>query len=383
MKELLSSLLWKRSCLCLLAGVLLPGAASAQIYFPSPITPVSIVSPANHSVFYAPVDIPIYAYARDSLRSYYSPPVKFYAGGTFLGLGQWLGITNLPPRYPPYPGYAYGRDQCLLVWTNPPVGTYALTAVVSNYNPITFHPTIYTSAPVYISVEASAPPASNATDVVTIVANDPLAIEGTNCWRWRGITNGTPSWTNWPAPIWVWFTNCGPKDATFAVRRYGDCSQALTVSYSTSGTATNGVQYVPLPGTVTIPAGQAYAFISLVPLDDGAPDISRTAILTLVASTAQPPAYQLGFPRSAAALIIDSNRTWPVTGLLPGRNFHMTADGPDGAWFHVEYSTDLQAWTVLCTNQVVNGAIDFIGPDAATDPAGFYRAVPELNAPGQ
>jgi hypothetical protein len=386
MKKLMPMRLFQDgACFILLAGLLLPVPTRAQFYYPNPITPVTIVSPANHSVFYAPVDIPIYAYARDNLRLTYSgPPVRFYAGSTYLGLGQWLGITNLPPRYPPiYPAYQYGRDQCLLVWSNPPVGTYALTAVVSNYNPLVYRPTMYTSAPVYISVQASAPPASNATDVVSIIATDPLAIEGTNCWRWRGITNATPTWTNWPTPIWGWFTNCGPKDATFAVRRYGDCNQALTVAYTTSGTATNGTQYVSLPGFVTIPAGQAYALISLVPLDDGAPDVTRTAILTLSSSTAQPSAYQLGFPRSAAALILDSNGLCPVTGMLPGKSFYVNATGPDGAWFHVEYSTDLQIWTALCTNQVVNGGIDFVDSNAAADSGRYYRAVPELNPPGE
>ncbi len=45
------------------------------------------------------------------------------------------------------------------------------------------------------------------------------------------------------------------------------------------------------------------------------------------------------------------------------------------------YSTDLQTWTALCTNQVVNGAIDFIDPDAPSNQIRFYRAVPEANAP--
>ena len=38
-------------------------------------------------------------------------------------------------------------------------------------------------------------------------------------------------------------------------------------------------------------------------------------------------------------------------------------------------------WTPICTNQVVNGSIDFIDPDASTSPARFYRAVPEANPP--
>ena len=263
------------------------GPAGAQVYYPRPIFPISIVSPANLSVFYAPVDIPIFAYARDSLAS--PGPVRFYAGTNYLGVGQKLHIAT---PLNPFPTYLFGRDRYSLVWTNAPVGVYALTAVTTNF--ITSRSV--TSAPVYITILASAPPATNATDVVSIVASDPVAIEGTNCWHWRGITNAQPDWTTWPGPHLGWFTNCGPKDALFAVRRFGDCSQALTVGYTTSGTATNGVQYVALPDSVSIPAGQAYTLIPLVPVDDGRPDNNRTAILTLSASINQPPAYLVGFP---------------------------------------------------------------------------------------
>jgi hypothetical protein len=93
--------------------------------------------------------------------------------------------------------------------------------------------------------------------------------------------------------------------------------------------------------------------------------------------------YVLGFPRTAAVMIIDSNGPRPSTGMLSGGSFHVNADGPDGAWFHVEYSTDLLGWTPLCTNQVINGAIDFVDPDAPADQIRLYRAVPEANAPVQ
>ena len=347
--------------------------ALAQIWYPRSISPISIVSPSDRSVFYAPVDIPIFAYARDSLGSVGA--VKFYAGTNYLGLGQRLYIAT---PINPFPLYKFGRDQFSLVWSNAPVGDYALTAVTAD-----FLGRGATSAPVHITIRASSPPATNATDVVSIVASDPVAIVGTNCWRWRGVTNAPSGWTNWPPAAWVWFTNCGPKDAGFAVRRFGDCSQALTVGYRTSGTATNGVQYVALPNSVTIPAGQAYALIPLIPIDDGRPDINRTAILTLTARTNQPPAYLLGWPQAAAALIIDSNQSRPRTAVLPDRSFHVNADGPDGAWFHVEYSTNLLGWTSLCTNQVFNGAIDFVDPDAPAHQSRFYRAVPEANPPVQ
>lgn len=366
------------SFVCSLLTLVLPHQAAAQFGpdpGPDPFPDlkmggaISIISPANRSMFYVPADLPIYAYARDCLGPVAG--VHFFAGTNDLGPAQRLPIST-----PPYaiPSYRFSRDQFSLVWSNPPIGDYALSAVATNL----FRGHAATSAPVYISIRAAAPPATNQVGIVSVVATDPVAIAGTNCWSWRGPTNGLPSWTNRPA--WGWFTNCGPKDAAFAVRRFGDCSHPLSVAYQTTGTATNGVQYAALPGWVTIPAGQSYALIPVVPIDDGKPDINRTVILTLTPPSL-PATYTLGFPRSAAALIHDSYTLKPPTGMLPGGSFHLSADGPDGAWFHVEYSTGLGNWTPLCTNQVVNGAIDFVDPDAAANPARFYRAVPELSPP--
>ena len=34
-------------------------------------------------------------------------------------------------------------------------------------------------------------------------------------------------------------------------------------------------------------------------------------------------------------------------------------------------------WMPICTNQVVNGSIDFMDPDATSNASRFYRTVPE------
>ena len=104
---------------------------------------------------------------------------------------------------------------------------------------------------------------------MSIVATDPIAIAGTNAYVWRGVTNATPSWTNWSSATFQWFTNWGPKNALFTVRRFGDVSSNLNVNYSIGGTASNGVDYAALLGFVTVPAGSAYALIPIVPIDNG------------------------------------------------------------------------------------------------------------------
>ena len=350
--------------------------------------PVRITSPANRATFYAPVDIPIFAYlAYARLGDVIFTNVEFYAGTNNLGSGFDLGSATLPPS-PIYANIIFskliarlGSVYCL-VWTNAPAGTYALTAVASGYNiiePLNNLGLSRTSAPVNITILASTTN-TNPTDVVNIVATDPIAIAGTNSCVWLGMTNATPAWTGWPPPSWQSFTNWGPKDALFTVRRFGDASDAITVNYNIGGTASNGVDYATLPGYVIIPAGGAYALIPIVPIDTN--NFPKTVILTLTPSTNTPPDYMVGFPRRAVALIL---RAWPrpLPFLLPDGSFHLNATGPDGAWFCVQYSTDLVNWSCVSTNQVFQGSIDFVDPDAPNNSMRFYRAAPQTGPPLQ
>ena len=348
---------------------------------PPPTNPppvVRITSPANGTTLRAPVDVPLFAYAKDP--DGYVVSVEFFAGTNSLGLGH--PVTAVPPPLPPGPVQPpilivtptnyWGLD-----WTNPAPGSYALTAKATDNDGLSA-----TSAPVNVTILPPLPPPTNRPPLLSIVATDPIAVEGTNCWPWLGLTNAAPTWANWAATAAVrcFFTNCGPKDAVFTIRRHGDTNNALTVTYDIGGTATNGVDYVALPGVVTIPPGECAALITIVPLDDGSPDITSTVILALEPSTNIPPDFVLGYPSTAAALILEVPQC-PTTAVLPDKCFHLSAAGPDGAWFYVECTADLLHWTPICTNQVVNGSIDFVDPAARSDQALFYRAVPEAGPP--
>ena len=333
---------------------------------------VRITSPPNDSVFRAPVNIPIYSYAADFDGSVTG--VEFFADGTSLGFGH-----HVSPVPPPLSSAAVVAPTNFLelTWINPFVGTnIALTAKATDNGGAS---TI--SDPVLVSILPPLPPPTNRPSLVSIVATDPVAIEGTNCWPWLGLPVASSTWSNWLASgvTYRTFTNCGPKDAIFTVFRFGATNDELDVAYDIGGTATNGIDYVALPGLVTIPAGEHRADITIVPLDDGPPDLTSTVILKLDAGTN----YLLSQPKAAAAIILDGESPRAVNGLMPGAVFNISASGPDGAWFHIEYSTDMIHWTPVCTNQVVNGRIDFVDPDAATNPARFYRTVPEASPPPQ
>jgi hypothetical protein len=374
---------------------MIPSLGLAQVQAPifDPILgpPVRIISPPNHDVFYSPVDIPILAYTRSEVDF---TNVEFYANGMDLGSGTKLSATNQPvcstlASPDVMSPVTLGRLGSLwgLVWSNPPAGAYALTAVASGNlvaEPLTTTGISRTSAPVNITILTS----TNGTnlldvDVVSIVATDPIAIAGTNsCWAWPGMTNAVPAWADWPPSQWEYFTNWGPKAGLFTVRRFGDVSSVLNVFYNIGGTASNGVDYVALPGYVEFRAGCARALIPIIPIDNGSNNVPKTVILTL----ARPPYalvdYIIGFPRRAEVIILYQ---WPlpVPLLLPDGSFQLNANGPDGAWFYIQNSTDLVNWSSVCTNQVIEGSMDYIDPNAPGSPAGFYRALPLTNLPPQ
>jgi len=375
---------WSLTAVVTMVGGVSITSAPVNITVVSPVSIppiVRITSPPNGSIFRAPVNIPIYSFAADP--GGYVTTVEFFAAGKSLGFGQH--VIAVPPPLPPGPVQppiliVTPTNYWALVWINPPLGTNVpLTAKATDYSGLAT-----TSAPVLVSILSSPPPPTNRPAIVSIVATDPVAIEGTNCWTWRGLVSPTATWSNWVAASATFrlFTNCGPKDATITVFRAGATNNDLTMAYAIGGTASNGVDYLALPGTVTIPAGECRADITIVPLDDGPPDINSTVILKLIAD-ATGTNYLLGQPRAAAAIILDSQAPRAVTGVTSGTVFNLAAAGPDGAWFHVECSGDLINWTPICTNQVINGQINFVDPDAATHPVRYYRTVPEPGPPPQ
>jgi len=67
----------------------------------------------------------------------------------------------------------------------------------------------------------------------------------------------------------------------FAITRSGSTSSALTVRYSMSGTAINGVNYDMLSGAVTIPAGTAAVNVIVIPIQNGVKHLPETAVMTI------------------------------------------------------------------------------------------------------
>ena len=90
----------------------------------------------------------------------------------------------------------------------------------------------------------------------------------------------------------------------FTVKRDGDLTANLVVGYTVSGTATSGLDYTSLAGTITTPAGQPSADIVLTPLDDNLLEGDESVILTLTNA----PEYDVGTPGSATLFIRDRQK---------------------------------------------------------------------------
>ena len=317
---------------------------------------VQLVKPRDGQLFLAPTNVLLVADTTD--RDGYVGKVEFFADANKLGEQTKLFFV------PPPPGEHIPYD---FVWTNPPPGLHVLKARATDDDGASAE-----SEAVRIWIVATNDLPHTNLPVVTITAPDAIASEGTNWYCWLG-------WTNYMHTN-LFRTNT----ATFVVRRSGSTNDALAVYYRVVGTASNGVDYAALPGVITVPAGRRAAEFKLVPIDDALPERIETVVLELRMppdATTLPPPYLVGFPGRAAVIIVDNDQPRPATGMLSDRSFHFTRPGDDGTWWRIECSTDLVHWSVLGTNRVMDGALDFVDPDGDELPQRFYRAVPELNPP--
>ena len=205
---------------------------------------------------------------------------------------------------------------------------------------------------------------------MSIYAPDPVAVEGTN-------TSG--NWFQPPNSLTNYST--GPNTATFLVRRDSATNADLTVYFSIGGTASNGVDYAAISDYVTIPAGQRYAQIAIVPLNDNdsACRSYDTVVLALTVPTNMPPPYTIGSPASAGAIILEENLlpiVPPTIHNLSDNSIQVSLPAANGMSFSLQISADLLNWLSVCTNTVLKGSAQFIDPNGGADPSRFYRIVP-------
>lgn len=281
---------------------------------------VAIVRPETGDLFRERSDIPIVVQTRDA--DGYVPRVEFLANGVSIGVQEILFFVEPPP----------GQVQRFsMIWSNVPAGQYVLTAKATDDRGA-----VTTSGPVKIGVVDLDP-----IPVVGIAAVDGFAREGTD------------------------------NTAMFRIRRSGATNQPLTVYFSIHGTASNGVDYVKLPTSVTIPAGRRGTRIVVTPIDDRRPEPIETVVLRLEDSHA----YNLARHRRAGAIIVDNDRPHPDHCILPDGLVHLLERGDNGVCYRLEAADDLVNWETLIECLVDDDGLHFLDPESLENPRRFFRLV--------
>lgn len=129
----------------------------------------------------------------------------------------------------------------------------------------------------------------------------------------------------------------GTNDGEFTIARTGPTTNALVVAYTVGGTATPGVDYPSLSGTITIAAGSSNATIAIDPTDDTQKEPAEQIVVTLTVPAT--PIYAVGTPSSATVTIAASDNVAPtitIDGIDPGETVVANNKIDEGEQFFVE-----------------------------------------------
>lgn len=226
---------------------------------------VKLVSPTDGATFDAPAAITLVAVAADADGIFDLAKVEFFDGDTSLGEGR--GIMPNP----------HWDGERVLIWKEPAAGTHRITAKATDRAGATA-----VSPAIKVIVNGG-----TALPLVSAEATDPEAKE-----------------PNWQHPM----ANLGQ----FTLKRTGDPGQALRVRYTLTGTASNGVDYVLLPGVAVFLPGMATASVDVLPLPDRQAEGTEKVVLTVQAADA----YTVGKPAEALVTILDASATDPQVATL-------------------------------------------------------------------
>ncbi len=130
-------------------------------------------------------------------------------------------------------------------------------------------------------------------------------------------------------------TNLDP--GVFRFTRTGPTDQDLTVNYLVTGTASAGGDFVPLPTSVVIPAGQSSVDLPVTPIDDGQLEPAQTVRIELNGGN-----YVIGASQSATVTIMDnetSSTEQPYSGTAAQLSGTVQAEdfdqGPKGTAYSI------------------------------------------------
>ena len=157
----------------------------------------------------------------------------------------------------------------------------------------------------------------------------------------------------------------GPVNGSFTVSLSQAVTVATTVSYTVSGTATAGSDYTALSGSVTIPAGQTSATITVPVIDDLLIDPDETVTVTLAAPSG---GVVLGSTNSATIAISDDEL--PLANGAAKLEINVNADFIQQSNFGSN-SFQITNTGEKTISKVVIDVTDALYPDTVFDPFGL------------
>jgi len=164
-----------------------------------------------------------------------------------------------------------------------------------------------------------------------------------------------------------------PDWGGFRFVRSGGTSAELTVQFTVSGTASNGVDYKRITNSITFPAGVFSAGFTIEPIDDTLAEPPETVVVTLTTNAA----YTVEGD-SATVTILDDDGGPPRLMIRRDANgvVDIAVQGDRGGTYRLEASTDLVNWTQVSNDQVMQSyPLVFRDADAPNRPRRFYRVI--------
>ena len=157
----------------------------------------------------------------------------------------------------------------------------------------------------------------------------------------------------------------------FTVWRTGATNIDLTVFFSVSGSASNGLDYVDIGNSVIIPAGSPSGLIGVVPIDDFLIEGNEVLVVTLAPNAA----YAVGVPALATVAILDNDPTVSITATGPKASesgghgeFTITRTGPTAASLPVIFRVQGLARPILDYLSIGSGVLIPSGQSSVTIP---------------
>jgi gliding motility-associated-like protein len=161
-------------------------------------------------------------------------------------------------------------------------------------------------------------------------------------------------------------------------------TEAITVNYSLSGTATNGVDYTTLNGSALIPAGQNNVTVPVTVTDDTFLESAETVILTINNGSSATFTFTASSTAGTGTLNIADNDNTAANRVLSIIKLNDAAEPATSGAFSISLPSGVLASENITVNYTVSGTAaagtDYIAiPATATIPAGQNSVQVPLN----